>query len=230
MSQYVDAIAVRTFSQDLIAEVARHSEVPVINALSDSDHPCQAMSDLLTIRELLGDLQGVSVVFVGDGNNVARSLAVASALSGMRFTLARPDSYAFPAEFRQRFAEHFPGVTLRETNDPSDAVSGAQVVYTDVWTSMGQEDEADRRRKTFEPYRVDSTLMALANPDAIFLHCLPAHRGEEVTSDVIDGPRSLVVRQASNRLHFQKALLLHLIQGKPGTPAGLNSSIEHSGA
>lgn len=230
MSQYVDAIAVRTFSQDLIAEVARHSEVPVINALSDSDHPCQAMSDLMTIREILGDLQGVSVVFVGDGNNVARSLAVASAQSGMQFTLARPDSYAFPAEFRRRFEEHFPGVALRETNDPREAVSGAQVVYTDVWTSMGQEDEAERRRKTFEPYRVDSNLMAMAHPDAIFLHCLPAHRGEEVAPDVIDGPRSLVVRQAANRLHFQKALLLHLIQGKPGTPTGLNSSIEQAGA
>ena len=212
VSQYVDALAIRTFSQDLIAELALHAEVPVINALSDSDHPCQAMSDLLTIREALGGLEGVSLAFVGDGNNVARSLAVASALAGMRFILACPRGYHFPDEFCRRFASHFPGLPLRETNDPAEAVSGADVVYTDVWTSMGQEDEAEIRRSTFVPYRVDSSLMSRARPNAIFLHCLPAHRGEEVTPEVIDGPQSLIVQQAANRLHFQKALLLHLIQ------------------
>ncbi|WP_152053525.1 ornithine carbamoyltransferase [Tautonia marina] len=213
ISQYVDALAVRTFSQDLIEDLARHADIPIINALTDSDHPCQAMSDLLTIREALGGLEGVTLAFVGDGNNVARSLAVASALSGMRFILACPKGYAFPDEFRRRFAAQFPGVALQETHEPADAVSAADVVYTDVWTSMGQEDEAEVRRKTFEPYRVDATLMAKARPEAIFLHCLPAHRGEEVTAEVIDGPQSLIVPQAANRLHFQKALLLHLIEG-----------------
>ncbi|WP_169978849.1 ornithine carbamoyltransferase [Tautonia rosea] len=219
ISQYVDALAVRTFSQDLIEELAQHAEIPIINALTDSDHPCQAMSDLLTIREACGGLEGVTLAFVGDGNNVARSLAVASALSGMRFILACPNGYAFPDDFRRRFATQFPGVPLEETHDPADAVSAADVVYTDVWTSMGQEDEAEIRCKTFEPYRVDAALMSQARPNAIFLHCLPAHRGEEVTAEVIDGPQSLVVPQAANRLHFQKALLLHLMEGE-GTPGG----------
>jgi ornithine carbamoyltransferase len=212
-SEYVDALAVRTFSQQVVDDLARFAAVPVINALTDSDHPCQALSDLLTIREALGGLEGVTIAFVGDGNNVARSLAVASALSGMRFVLACPEGYAFPDEFRSRFEGKFPGVPLIETHDPAEAVREAEVVYTDVWCSMGQEDEADHRRSKFEPFRVDSALMAKARPDATFLHCLPAHRGEEVTSEVIDGPRSLIVPQAGNRLHFQKALLLHLIGG-----------------
>lgn len=214
VSEYVDALAVRTFSQQLVADLARHAEVPVINALTDSDHPCQAMSDLMTIREALGGLDGVTLAFIGDGNNVARSLAVASALTGMRFILACPDGYAFPDEFRRSFQAKFPGVPLVETDDPGEAVRSAEVVYTDVWCSMGQEQEADERRSKFEPFRVDQALMAKSKADAIFLHCLPAHRGEEVDAEVIDGPRSLIVPQAANRLHFQKALLLHLINGE----------------
>ncbi|RUL85054.1 ornithine carbamoyltransferase [Tautonia sociabilis] len=215
-SQYVDAIAIRTFSQGLVSELARHAEVPVINALTDSDHPCQAMSDLLTIRESIGRLEGVTLAFVGDGNNVARSLAVACALSGMNFVLACPDGYAFPDDFRRRFSSRFPGVSLVESHDPASAVAKADVVYTDVWCSMGQEDQAEERRSRFEPFRVDLPLMARARPNAIFLHCLPAHRGEEVTVEVIDGPQSLIVPQAANRLHFQKALLLHLLGGDIG--------------
>ena len=220
VSEYVDALAVRTFSQEIVNELARHAEVPVINALTDSDHPCQAMADLLTIREALGGLQRATITFVGDGNNVAMSLAVAAALTGLGFILACPEGYAFPDEFRRRFAEHFPGVELKETHDPVDAVSGADVVYTDVWCSMGQEAEAKERHSKFEPFRVDGRLMDAARPEAIFLHCLPAHRGEEVTSDVIDGPRSLIVPQAANRLHFQKALLLHLIGDSGSVEAG----------
>ncbi|QDV33907.1 ornithine carbamoyltransferase [Tautonia plasticadhaerens] len=215
VSEYVDALAVRTFSQQMVADLAGLAGVPVINALTDSDHPCQAMSDLLTIREALGGLEGVSIAFIGDGNNVARSLAVAAALTGMSFVLGCPEGYVFPDEFRRRFEAKFPGVPLVETHDPGEAVRSAEVVYTDVWCSMGQEQEADHRRSKFEPFRVDRALMAGAKADALFLHCLPAHRGEEVAAEVIDGPRSLIVPQAANRLHFQKALLLHLINGEP---------------
>ena len=212
ISQYVDALAVRTFSQTTIEELARHATIPIINALSDSAHPCQALADLLTLREQFGHLEGLRLVFVGDGNNVARSLAQASALFGVEFVLACPPGYDYPADFAAKFATTYPGVALRIEHDPARAVQGADAVYTDVWASMGQEAEAESRREVFAPYRVDSPLMALARPSAIFLHCLPAHRGEEVTDAVLDGPQSRVIPEAANRLHLQKALLAWLLR------------------
>ncbi len=211
ISQYIDVLAIRTFSQEVVEELARSATIPVVNALSDSAHPCQAMGDLLTIRETFGTLDGVKLVFVGDGNNVARSLAQASALSGMKFVLACPQGYSFPADFSARFAAVYPGVSLEIDHDPVRAVQNADVVYTDVWASMGQEAEAEIRRAAFAPFRVDEALLAQASRRAIFLHCLPARRGEEVASTVLDGPRSRVIPQAGNRLHFQKALLLWLL-------------------
>jgi ornithine carbamoyltransferase len=211
ISQYVDALAVRTFAHTTIEELARHATVPVVNALSDAAHPCQAMADMMTVEETLGRLDGVKLVFVGDGNNVARSLAVASALLGVQFVLASPSDYEFPADFRARFEAAFPGTRLAVEHDPRAALAGAQVVYTDVWASMGQEHEADERRAAFTPFQVNEDLLASAGPNVVLFHCLPAHRGEEVTSDVLDGPRSRVIPQAANRLHFQKALLIRLL-------------------
>ena len=211
ISQYVDALAVRTFSQTTIEELARHATIPIINALSDSSHPCQALADLLTAREALGELSGLKFVFVGDGNNVARSLAQASALFGVDFVLACPAGYEYPEAFAAKFAEAYPDTSLAIEHDPKAAVEGADVIYTDVWASMGQEAEVESRKAIFDPYRVDAPLLALAKPTSIFLHCLPARRGEEVTDEVLDGPRSLVIPQAANRLHFQKALLAWLL-------------------
>lgn len=211
ISQYVDALAVRTFAHSTVAELARHATIPVINALCDSAHPCQAMADMMTIRQTLGRLEGVKLVFVGDGNNVARSLAVASALLGLEFILACPEGYSFTEGFREHFAETFPHVPLRVDHDPFHAAKDADVIYTDVWASMGQEDEAEARRRVFEPYQVNEALLSSAHSEAIFLHCLPAHRGEEVSERVMDGPRSLVIPQAANRLHFQKELLVWLL-------------------
>ena len=220
ISQYVDALAVRTYSHATIEELARYATVPIVNALSDVSHPCQAMADALTIQEALGRVEGVSLVFVGDGNNVARSLAVVCALLGIQFALAAPPGYEFPEEFRTAFREKFPDVPLVVDHDPRNALIDADAVYTDVWASMGQEHEAEERRRTFLPFQVDASLMACAKPDALFLHCLPAHRGEEVSAEVMDGPRSLIIEQAANRLHFQKALLMWLMLDPPsGTPA-----------
>lgn len=211
LSQYVDAMAVRTFAHATVEELARHASVPVINALSDLAHPCQAMGDLMTIEETFSRLEGRSLVFVGDGNNVARSLALASALLGVQFALAAPPGYEFPESFRAAFRRKFPDVPLVVDHDPGNALIGADAVYTDVWASMGQEHEAEERRRAFAPFQVNAKLLAKAKPGAIFLHCLPAHRGEEVTADVLDGPQSRVLVQAANRLHFQKALLLWLL-------------------
>jgi ornithine carbamoyltransferase len=211
ISQYLDAVAVRTFSQGIVEELARHATIPVINALSDSSHPCQAMADMMTIEEYKGRLSGLKLVFVGDGNNVARSLAIASALLGVELVLATPPGYEYPPEFCARYADRFSQIPLVVEHDPRKAVTGADVVYTDVWTSMGQEHEADLRREVFAPFQVNESLMAHARDDAIFLHCMPAHRGEEVTSGVLDGPRSQVIPQAANRMHFQMALLLWLM-------------------
>jgi ornithine carbamoyltransferase len=208
ISQYVDALAIRTFAHSRVEELALHASVPIVNALSDEAHPCQAMADILTIRERFGRLdRGLKVVFVGDGNNVARSLAVACAHFGLSFVLASPPDYDFPLAFRSRMETEFQGFALDVEHDPERAVEGAQVVYTDVWASMGQEEEASVRREVFAPYQVNANLLGRAHPDAIFLHCLPAHRGEEVTDDVLDSDRSLILPQAANRLHFQKALL-----------------------
>jgi ornithine carbamoyltransferase len=211
VGQYVDGLAVRTFSHSMIEELASAAAIPIINALSDESHPCQAMADFMTIEELKGSPRKQKLVFVGDGNNVARSLAVASALLGAEFLLCAPAGYEFPESFRSRFAARFPRYSLRHEPDPRTAVVGADIVYTDVWASMGQENEAESRRVIFEPYRVNEELLALARNDVIFLHCLPAHREEEVTSAVLDGPQSQVLHQAANRLHFQMALLVWLL-------------------
>lgn len=221
ISQYVDALAVRTFAHSTVEELARHATIPVVNALSDAAHPCQAMADMLTIQERLGKLEGVSLVFVGDGNNVARSLALASALLRVQFVLASPPGYEFPEDFREAFRKKFPKVPLVVDHDPKNAVIGADVVYTDVWASMGQEHEADDRHRAFAPFQVNESLMSHARDGAFFLHCLPAHRGEEVTAGVLDGSQSLVIPQAANRLHFQKALLLWLMLD--AWPASLES-------
>jgi len=211
ISQYVDALATRTYAHATIEELAKHATVPIINALSDAAHPCQAMADMLTILEHFETLEGVNLVFVGDGNNVARSLAVASGLLGVQFALAAPPGYEFPEAFRTAYRKKFPNIPLVVDHDPRNALINADVVYTDVWASMGQENEAAEREKAFKPFQVDDALMKAAKPSAVFLHCLPAHRGEEVTAEVLDGPQSLVIPQAANRLHFQKALLLWLI-------------------
>jgi ornithine carbamoyltransferase len=216
ISQYVDALAVRTFAHATIEELAQHASIPIVNALSDDAHPCQAMADMMTLLEIKNRLEGLKLAFVGDGNNVARSLAVASALLGVEFVLACPPGYEFPKAFAARFAEQFPGVPLQTSHDPRAAVEGAHAVYTDVWASMGQESEADHRREIFAPYQVDEELMASARPDAVFLHCLPAHRGEEVASGVLDGPQSQVIPQAANRMYFQMALLEWLVCGQLG--------------
>jgi ornithine carbamoyltransferase len=214
LSQYIDVLAVRTFAHETVEELATHATIPIINALSDAAHPCQAMGDMLTIQEELGRTEGAKLAFVGDGNNVARSLAVASALLDVEFVLSCPEGYDFPLEFGEHYSRAFPGRPLNVDHDPHHAVAGADVIYTDVWASMGQESEAEVRAAAFAPFQVNDALMGAAHPDVIFLHCLPAHRGEEVTAEVLDGPRSRVLPQAANRLHFQKALLLWLLQDR----------------
>ena len=210
LARYIDAIMVRTFDHGDLEELASAADVPVVNGLSDAHHPCQALADLMTISEELGALEGTEIAYVGDGNNVAHSLAIACALTGTRLTVAHPDGHGPDAEIID-LADSL-GAAPRLTGDPAEAVRGAGVVYTDVWASMGQEAEAEERKQEFAPYQVDEGLMDLAAEDAIFLHCLPAHRGEEVTAEVIDGPRSRVFDQAENRLHAQKALL-YLLMG-----------------
>ena len=213
VSRYLDVLALRTYQHETLTRMASFASIPIINALSDESHPCQAMADMLTIAEVFGELRGRTVVFVGDGNNVARSLAEASALLGANFVLSCPPGYEFPPSFLERFQQRFPEPARRPRLiiDPREAVREADVIYTDVWASMGQESESERRRADFASYQVDESLFAEAHPDAIFLHCLPAHRGEEVTDEVLDGPRSRVLDQAENRMHFQKALLTWLV-------------------
>ena len=209
LARYIDAIMVRTFDHAEVEELAGAAEVPVINGLTDQHHPCQALADLLTVREEFGELEGVEISYVGDGNNVAHSLAIACALTGARLTIAHPEGHAPDPGVMDLAASLGAAPTL--TGDPREAAAGARVVYTDVWASMGQEDEANERKRRFAPYQVNEELMGLAGSDAIFLHCLPAHRGEEVTAGVIDGERSRVFDQAENRLHAQKALLYLLL-------------------
>jgi ornithine carbamoyltransferase len=208
LARYVDAIVARVFGHEEVEELAAAVDVPVINGLSDLHHPCQALADLLTIREEFGALEGTRIAYVGDGNNVAHSLALGCALTNSRLTIAHPEGHAPDLAVVELAVRLGGSPTL--TQDPRQGVAGAQVVYTDVWASMGREAEAEERRKKFAPYQVNEELMSHAAPDAIFLHCLPAHRGEEVTSGVIDGPQSRVFDQAENRLHAQKALL-HLL-------------------
>jgi ornithine carbamoyltransferase len=209
LARYIDAIMVRTFDHDDLEELAGAADVPVINGLSDAHHPCQALADLLTVKEEVGALEGVKLAYVGDGNNVAHSLAIGCALTGAELTIAHPEGHA-PDERIVQLAARL-GVAPTLTEDPHEAVAGARAVYTDVWASMGQESEAEERKAKFRPYQVDEALMDGAAEDAIFLHCLPAHRGEEVTAGVIDGPQSRVFDQAENRLHAQKALLYLLL-------------------
>jgi len=209
LSRYVDVISARVYAHATLLDLARHASVPIINALSDEEHPCQAMADLLTVLERFGTLRGVRLAFVGDGFNVAVSLAEAAALAGMHFTMASPAGYNLPdatARLVERLAAENGGrVELFES--PADAVRDADVVYTDVWASMGQEDTVAQRKEAFAGYAVTADLMALAKPTAIFMHDLPAHRGEEVMEDVIEGAQSVVFDQAENRLHAQKAIL-----------------------
>jgi ornithine carbamoyltransferase len=223
LSRFVDCIAARTFAHDTVVDLARWAEAPVINALSDGEHPCQALADLLTVQEKKGRLAGLSLAFVGDGNNVARSLCLAAAMSGMQFRFASPQGYDLPAETVTQAQElaRACGGDVACLRDPAEAVKGADVVYTDVWASMGQEEEAAARRDAFQDYQVDARLMSLAAPDAIFMHDLPAHRGEEVAAEVIEGAQSVVFDQAENRMHAQKAALaLILGQGSGQVDAG----------
>jgi ornithine carbamoyltransferase len=211
ISQYVDAVVLRTFSHQTVETFAKYSTCPVINGLSDYFHPCQALGDLLTLQEVFGDVGGRTLVFVGDGNNVARSLAVGCGKLGVRFVLAAPDGYGFDQPFLRAYRQVCPAGELLVNGQPRHAVSSADVIYTDVWASMGQEDETEQRRRHFADYQVNAALLALAPPHARVMHCLPAHRGEEVTSDVLDGDRSIVFQQAGNRMHAQKALLAWLL-------------------
>ncbi|HTQ54828.1 MAG TPA: ornithine carbamoyltransferase [Bryobacteraceae bacterium] len=213
LDRWVNAIVARTFSQDTIDELAQWSSVPVINALSDLYHPCQALADVLTLKEHFGGFGGLKLAFCGDGNNVAHSLMLSCARLGVDFALATPHGYEPNPEIVAQAdgLAAVSGSTLRLTDDPAEAVDGAHAVYTDVWTSMGQEKESARRRKAFAEYQVNDALFSLARPDAVFMHCLPAHREEEVTDSVIEHSRSVVFDQAENRLHAQKALLLMML-------------------
>jgi ornithine carbamoyltransferase len=216
LSRYVAGIVARTYAQKALEDLAAAADIPVVNALSDDEHPCQALADLLTIREKKGRLAGVRVAFIGDGNNVSASLALACGLAGADFVIASPDGYSLPpaivAASRQR--AHDSGGSIETLIEPEAAVKNADVVYTDVWTSMGQESTRRQRQEAFEPYQVNEELMALARPDASVMHDLPAHRGEEIVDAVIEGPQSVVFDQAENRLHAQKALLAALM-GEP---------------
>jgi ornithine carbamoyltransferase len=213
LERWVDGVVIRTFAQELVEEFASATKrLHVINALTDAEHPCQAIADFLTLQERFGSLKGRTIAYVGDGNNVATSLAHAAAMLGVNVHVASPEAYQLPHGVVQQAtsrARH--GARLRLFNEPADAVAGADAVYTDTWTSMGQEDEADDRRAIFAPYQVNEDLMALAKPGALFMHCLPAHRGEEVTAEVFESESSVVFDQAENRLHGQKALLLMLL-------------------
>lgn len=214
LSLYHAAIGARVFSHATVERLAAAAGVPVVNLLSDRAHPCQALADLLTIRQRHGGLAGVTLAYVGDFNNVARSLAVAAAMCGMRVRAASPDGYGpSPADLERVRAA---GGELTTFADPREAAAGADVVYTDVWTSMGQEAEAAARRKAFAGYTVDAAVMAAAAPGAVFMHCLPAHRGEEVGPEVIDGPQSAVWQQAANRRHTHRGLLWFLLEGVRG--------------
>jgi ornithine carbamoyltransferase len=210
LSRYLDAIMIRTFAQADVEELAEHASIPVINGLTDSAHPCQALADVMTVRERFGRLEGLKVVYLGDGNNVCASLMVACAKLGMDFVAATPAAYR-PEEEAVRIAREAGG-SVELVDDPRAAVDGADVLYTDVWTSMGQEEERERRLHDLAGYGIDADLVARAGDDAIVLHCLPAHYGEEITEDVLYGPRSAVWDEAENRLHAQKALMALVIR------------------
>lgn len=210
---YVDCIMARVFDHAHVVELAEHAGVPVINGLSDFNHPCQAMADVLTMLEHFGSLEGLKLSFIGDGNNVAASLLLASAQLGMDFSIASPAGYELDQRtvaIARPLAEQS-GATIRLLTDPAEAAAGAQVIYTDTWVSMGQEADAAARESAFGAYQVNAKLMAVADPQAIAMHCLPAHRGQEITDEVMDGAQSAIFQQAENRLHAQKAILVKLL-------------------
>ncbi|MCX6024809.1 MAG: ornithine carbamoyltransferase, partial [Chloroflexi bacterium] len=213
LSGYVDGIMARVFDHQHVLDLAKWSRVPVINGLSDYNHPCQALADALTIREKFGSLRGLRVAYVGDGNNVATSLLHICTKLGAHFTIATPEGYDLPEAVVARGREfaRASGSQVRALRDPQAAVRGAQVIYTDTWTSMGQEAEKEARKRIFPPYQVNAALVALADPKVIVMHCLPAHRGQELTDEVADGPHSAIFPQAENRMHAQKALLVRLL-------------------
>jgi ornithine carbamoyltransferase len=214
LSRYLDAIMIRTFDQADVEKLAAHATIPVINGLTDWAHPCQALADLMTVRERFGRLSGVRLAYLGDGNNTCHSLMVAAAKFGMRFVAATPKGYEPPEEVLHaaRRAAVQAGGTVELVHDPAAAARGAAALYTDVWTSMGQEEEAERRRRDFADFRIDAEMLALARDGAIVLHCLPAHYGEEITEEVLYGPQSAVWDQAENRLHSQKALMALIVR------------------
>ncbi len=223
LERWVDVIVLRTFAHETVTGMADHARVPVVNALSDIEHPCQALTDIFTLEEQFGDLHGLNLAYVGDGNNVAHSLLLAAVLMGANITLASPEGYGPKPEFlaaaQQIIACTTAAGAVRCVADPKEAVAGADAIYTDAWTSMGQEAETETRQTIFQPYQVNAALMSLAAPHAVFMHCLPAHRGEEVTDEVIDSARSVVFDQAENRMHVQKAILLLLLDSAQPTTA-----------
>jgi ornithine carbamoyltransferase len=215
LERWIDGVVLRTFAHETVTAMAMHASIPVINALSEQEHPCQAMADMQTLQEQFGDLHNVRLAYVGDGNNVAHSLMLAAASLGASISIATPEGYEPSAkivEAAERIAAST-GSTVQVGNDAGEAVSGADAVYTDVWASMGQEDEAAERRRIFMPFQVNQKLFSQAAKHAVFMHCLPAHRGDEVTASVIDSPRSVVFDQAENRLHIQKAIMVLLLEG-----------------
>ena len=210
LSRWIDLIMVRTFAHQIVLELAEQATVPVINGLSDLSHPCQILADCLTLIEQRGRLDGLHIAFVGDGNNVVNSWLNVAAKLPISFRLACPPGYEPDAELLA--AAQKAGGDIRVSHALQDAVDGADVVYTDVWTSMGQEDESAVRQQTFAPYQVNAEVLALAKPEALVMHCLPAHRGQEISAEVLDGPQSVVLEQAENRLHVQKAVMVWLLQ------------------
>lgn len=207
MNHYVDALIMRVFKQSTLEEISRHASFPVINGLSDLFHPCQALADVMTIREEFGSVEGRRIVFIGDGNNVARSLAIACGILGATFVLSSPSGYGFDENFETIYTRQVKGPMPTNIDDPAKAVQNADVIYTDVWASMGQEAEKEERLERFRPYQVNAKLLAKAPSTVKVLHCLPAHRGEEITDEVVESPHSVVFEQAGNRLHAQKAVM-----------------------
>jgi ornithine carbamoyltransferase len=215
LERWIDGIVLRTFAHETVTTMARHACIPVINALSDAEHPCQALADMLTLQQHFGELRGARLAYVGDGNNVAHSLMLAAASLGVSISIGTPKGYEPNPEITEAACEIAlaSGATVQVVNDPIEAVAGADAVYTDVWASMGQEQEAADRSMVFAPFQVNQKLFSFAAKHAVFMHCLPAHRGDEVTAAVIDSPRSVVFDQAENRLHVQKSILVLLLEG-----------------
>lgn len=228
LERWVDAVVLRTFAHQTVVEMAAHAAIPVINGLSDREHPCQALADYFTLQEKFGELRRLKLAYVGDGSNVAHSLLLVAARLGSSISIATPPGYEPDAAIvaAARETAKNTGAHIEVTNDLAVALRGAQGVYTDVWASMGQEDEAEARRRAFAGFQVNEKLLAQAAPEAVFLHCLPAHRGEEVTDEVLDSPRSVVFDQAENRLHVQKTVLLMLLSNGRSRKFGMRRGKE----